>query len=207
MKSNATSASYLFSTFSTATLNKILEEYLRLDIIKLGGVLVAAAVYGWLVQSGVATISVLVLYGTAAAAIGVCSLIGLPMNLLSLHVLPFISVGLAMRELFLMLSTYNRGLSPPEVLQCTGPVILSTALINSAVFLAGAVVPVPALRVFCLQCSVIVVFHAAALLIIVPALLALQERCKKAAMPCFKSDIKPPPATINNNNDPVSCIL
>lgn len=203
-KTNTSSSSYSFNTFSTATLNKVLSEHSRTNIIKFGVVLAAAAAYSWVVQSGLASLGVLVLASSAAAALGVCSLIGLPMNLLSMHVLPFVSVGLAMREMFLMLSTQNRNLSPQEVLQCTGPTILSAALVNSGAFMAAAVVPVPALRVFCLQCAVLVVFHAAALLIIFPALLSLEQRCKKAAVPCFRSDTKPAPPTNNNNIDPVS---
>lgn len=201
-RGNSSSSSYHFSTFSTATLNKILEEHSRINIFKLGIVFAALAVYGWVAHSCLATLGVLVLASSAAAALGVCSLIGLPMNLLSMHVLPFLSVGLAMREMFLMLSTHNRNLSSPEVLQCTGPTVLSAAMINSAVLLVAAVIPVPALRVFCLQCAILVAFHAAALLVIFPALISLQQRFRKAAVPCFKSEAKPVPQ--NNNNDPVS---
>ncbi|KAJ8936504.1 hypothetical protein NQ314_012368 [Rhamnusium bicolor] len=192
------SASYLFLTFSTANVNKILKEYSRSDIVKLGVVLAVACVYGWVVHSGMAALGVLVLASSAAAALGVCSLIGLPMNLLSTHVLPFITVGLAMRDMFLILSTHIRKLSPPEVLQRTGPSIISAALMNGGTFSAAAVLPIPALRVFSLQCAVMVVFHGAALLIMFPSLLALQHRCRKADVPCFRSETKNKPA--NNNN-------
>lgn len=197
------SSSYLFLTFSTANVNRLLKEFSRADIVKLGIVLAVACVYGWVTNSTIAALGVLVLASSAAAALGVCSLIGLPMNLLSTHVLPFISVGLAMREMFMMLSTHIRNLSPSEVLQRTGPNIISAALMNSGAFLAAAVLPIPALRVFCLQCAVMVVFHGAALLIILPSILALQQRCRKSDVPCFRPENKTTPPA-NNNNDVVS---
>nr|CAI5859299.1 unnamed protein product [Callosobruchus analis] len=109
------SSSYIFLTFSTANVNKILEEYSKADLVKCGIVLGAVCVYGWIAHSGIAVVGVLVLASSAAAALGVCSLIGLPMNLLSTHVLPYITVGLAMRDMFLILTTSMRKLTPSEV--------------------------------------------------------------------------------------------
>lgn len=173
--------------------------------MKLGAVLVIAALYAWIVQSGLAALGVIVLSSSAAAALGVCSLIGLPINLLSTHILPFVTVGIAMRDMFLMLSSHLRKLTPPEVLQRTGPTIIMAALVNSSAFLAAAILPVPALRVFCLQCAMLIVFHAVALLIVFPSLLAMQQRCRKTDVPCFRAETKISKAT-NNNNDPVSFV-
>ncbi|CAG9816535.1 unnamed protein product, partial [Phaedon cochleariae] len=189
-KSKNPSSSYLFYTFSTANVNKILKEYSRSDLVKLGVVLGLTCVYGWIAHSGLATLGVLVLASSTAAALGVCSLIGLPMNLLSTHVLPFVTVGLAMREMFLILSTHTRKLLPSEVLQRTGPSIISAALINSGAFVVAAILPIPALRVFCLQCAIMIVFHSTALLIMFPSFLALQQRCQKADVPCFRTETK-----------------
>lgn len=199
-KSNV-SSSYSFNTFSTATLNKVLAEHSINNFVKIGIVLGASAAFGWLVQSGMATVGVLVLSSSSAAGLGVCSLLGLPMNLLSVHVLPFVSVGLAMRDVFIMISAQNRNLSPPEVLQCAGPTIISSALIGSATFLAAATVPVPALRIFCLQSAILVVFQAAALLIVFPALLSLEQRCKKSGMPCIRSATGKASSPVNSNNN------
>lgn len=198
------SSSYFFVTFSTANLNRILKEQSRTDIFKLGIVLVVACVYSWLSQSALAALGVLVLASSAAAALGVCSLIGLPMNLLSTHVLPFITVGLSLREMFLLLSLQRKNLTPTEILQRTGPTIISTACINSSAFLAAAILPVPALRVFSLQCAVMVIFHGAALIIVFPSILGLRQRCKKADVPCFRVETKSKTMPNNNNNDPVS---
>ncbi|XP_060536797.1 protein patched [Cylas formicarius] len=196
------SSSYSFITFSTANVNKILREYSKTDIMKLGIVLAVVAIYAWIAQSVIAALGVLVLASTAAAALGVCSLIGLPMNLLSTQVLPFITVGLAMREMFLLLSVHVKNLSPPEVLVRTGPSIMSAVLINCAAFLSAAILPVPALRVFALQCTVTVLFHGAALLIVFPSLLALEQRCRKSDVPCLRSEHRTKMTASQNNNDP-----
>nr|XP_023025713.1 protein patched [Leptinotarsa decemlineata] len=201
-KGKSASSSYIFYTFSTANVNKILKEYSRSDLVKLGIVLGSTCVYGWIAHSGIATLGVLVLASSATAALGVCSLVGLPMNLLSTHVLPFITVGLTMREMFLILSTHGRNLSPSEVLQRTGPSIISSALINSGSFVIAALLPIPALRVFCLQCAIMIVFQGTALLIMFPSFLALKQRCQKANVPCFRSEKSQ--AVNNNNNADVS---
>lgn len=194
-------SSYLFATFSTANVNKILREYCRTDFIKHGVVLAAIWVYVWIAHSGIATLGVLVLAGSTAAALGVCSLIGLPMNILSTYVLPFITVGLAMRDLFIILAIHTKNLSSPELLLRTGPSIISATLINAGSCTLAAIIPVPALRVFCLQFAIMIVFHGVALLIMFPSLLALQQRCQKANVPCFRPEAQTP---ANNNTEEVS---
>lgn len=202
------SSSYLFATFSTANVNSILKEYCRTDFIKYGVVLAAAWVYVWIAHSGIATLGVLVLAGSTTAALGVCSLIGLPMNILSTYVLPFITVGLAMRDLFIILSIHTKNLSPPELLLRTGPSIISATLINAGACTLAAIIPVPVLRVFCLQFAVMIIFHGVALLIMFPSLLALQQRCQKANVPCFRPEAKTKqPASNNNNSEEVSFCL
>lgn len=202
MKANA-SASYTFSTFSTATLNKGLAEHSKTDFIKLGIVLAVIVIYAWVVQSGMAALGVVFLASSTAAGLGVCSLLGLPMNILSTHVLPFISVGLAIRDIFLMLTTQMRDVSPTEVLQRVGPNILISSVTNAACFLAAALIPVPALRIFCMQAAILVVFHTAATLLVFPAILALELRCQKSGMPCSIIEQK----SLNNNIDPVRNII
>ncbi|ENN76820.1 hypothetical protein D910_11966 [Dendroctonus ponderosae] len=193
------SSSYLFLTFSTANVNRILKEYSNPNFIKFGIVIGVLAAYGWIMQSSLAFIGTLVLASATTAALGVCSLSGIPINLLSTHVLPFITVGLAMRDMFLILNEHTKDLSPPEIVSRTGPSIISTMLINAATFLSTAILPVPALRVLALQCAVMVIFHGAAMLVVIPCLLALAQRCRKSDVPCFKKDSKR--TTIQNNNN------
>ncbi|KAK9889338.1 hypothetical protein WA026_004613 [Henosepilachna vigintioctopunctata] len=199
-RAKSSTVPYSFTTFSTANLNKILKEHSKTDIVKMCIVLAVGVVYGWVVHSGIAALGVVMLAASSAAALGVCSLLGLPMNLLSTHVLPFITVGLALREMFLLLSTQARNLSPPEVLQRVGPTIISSTIISCVTFLAAAILPIPALRVFCLQCAVMIMFQNIALMLIFPSLLALEQRCRRAAVPCFQSEVKNVPPNINNND-------
>lgn len=208
-KAKEKSSSYLFVTFSTANVNRILKQYSKTDIIKFGVVIGVVAVYGWIIQSALAFMGTLVLASTAAAALGVCSIIGLPMNLLSTHILPFVTVGLSLRDMFLLLNQHTKHLTPPEILARTGPSIMSVMLINSAALLTTAILPVPALRVFALQCSVMIIFHGVALLVVFPCLLALEQRCRKSDVPCFRSETRGKSSTIqnNNNNTPVSTFL
>lgn len=171
--------------------------------MKMGIVFAVVFVFAWLVESGMAAVGVIVLASSSAAGLGVCSLLGIPMNLLTVHVLPFVTIGLAMRDIFMMISAQNRNLSPPEILQCTGPTIIFSALLNSGTFLAASIVLVPALKAFCIQCSLLVVFQTMALLIFFPTLLSFEQYCRKSGVPCFRRSNKPV-TSINNNNDPVS---
>ncbi|KAF5281126.1 hypothetical protein FQR65_LT02992 [Abscondita terminalis] len=197
-KGNTISKSYLFNSFSTATLNRILADYSRLDIIKYAVVFLITATYAWVVHSALAAVGVFVLASSTSAGLGVCSLLGLPMNLLSTQVLPFVTVGLAMRELFMLLSMESRNLTPPELLQRMGPSIFSAAISSSVTMLIAAILPVPALRVFCLQCAIIVFLHALSMMLVLPAFLALGVRCQKSDVPCFRSRKN---VLANNNND------
>ncbi|XP_022907743.1 protein patched [Onthophagus taurus] len=196
-----TSSSYSFHAFSTATLNKGLVEYMKMDYIRIGIVLAIVCIYGWMVQSGLAAFGTILLVAATAAGLGVSSLLGFPMNLLSTHVLPYLSVGLAMRDMFILLSTQNRNLSPSEILQRSGPTILTSTMLRSAAFLIGAIFPTPAIRIFCLQFAILAVFHGATLLFIFPTLLALQIRFRRAGVPCFRNESKIPPSENNNSNN------
>lgn len=105
-----------------------------------------------------------------------------------------------MRDLFIILAIHTKNLSPPELLLRTGPSIISATLVNAGACTLAAIIPVPVLRVFCLQFAVMIVFHGVALLIMFPSLLALQQRCQKANVPCFRPETKTKQTANNNNN-------
>ncbi|XP_017770624.1 PREDICTED: protein patched [Nicrophorus vespilloides] len=197
-RSNTTS-SHSFNTFSTATLNKGLAEHSQINFVELGAVLIINSFYSWVAHSGLAALCVLILASSTAAGLGVSSLLGLPMNLLSTKVLPYVSVGLSMMDVFLLLTTYNKKLGPPDLLQRVGPSIITSAARQAAVFLAAALIPVPALRVFCLQFAIVTIFHSAATVLVFPTLIALEMRCKRSAVPCFRNESRGVPT--NNNLD------
>lgn len=148
---NITSPLYQFNTFSTATLNDILKQHSQLNLLNLAIGLAAVFVYSWLVDSGLAALGTLLLVGSTAAGLGLCSVLGFSMNVLSVHVLPYLSVGLALRDIYLLLNTYRRCQQTGEILKRSAMSVLVSAVTNAMIFCTAAVVPVPALRVFALQ--------------------------------------------------------
>lgn len=150
---NVTSAMYRFDAFSTATLNDVLRQHTRLSPLWLGVGLAAAFAYSWLADSGLAALGALLLAGASAAGLGLCSVLGFPMNVLSVHVLPYLSVGIALRDVYLLLDTYRRCGRTDHVLQRSGLTVLMSGLVHALIFCTAAIIPVPALRIFALQVS------------------------------------------------------
>lgn len=102
-------------------------------------------------DSSLAALSTLLLVGSTAAGLGLCSVLGFPMNVLSVHVLPYVSVGLALRDVYLLFSTYHRCQQTSEIVKRSAVSVLLSAVTNAAAFATAAIVPIPALRTFSLQ--------------------------------------------------------
>lgn len=62
----------------------------------------------------------------------------------------------------------------------TGMSILMTSLNNILSFLAGTILPIPALRSFCTQSSILLTFNLIAILTVYPAIISLDLRRKKS---------------------------
>lgn len=148
---NITSPLYSFNAFSTATLNDKLKQHSQLNLVKLGIGLALVVTYSRVVDSGLAAMGALLLVGSTAAGLGLCSLLGFTMNVLSVHVLPYLSVGLALRDVYLLLNTYHRCHQTSEILKRSALTVLASAVTHATVFCTAAIVPIPALRVFSLQ--------------------------------------------------------
>lgn len=83
---------------------------------------------------------------------------GIPFNASSTQIVPFLALGLGVQDMFLLTHTYveQAGDVPREertglVLRKSGLSVLLASLCNVLAFLAAALLPIPALRVFCLQ--------------------------------------------------------
>lgn len=96
------------------------------------------------------------------------------------------------------------------VLKSSGTNILMTSIIIIAVFLTSAVVPIPALRAFCLQVAILVLFVVVTVLFGVTSLISFDLRRKRSAridiFCCIPSKYKNWPflkknKKNNNNND------
>jgi hypothetical protein len=89
------------------------------------------------------------------------------------------------------------------VLKNTGTNILMTSFIIISIFLTAAIVPIPALRAFCLQVAILVLFVLVTTLFGVTSLISFDIRRRRSAridiFCCFPSeDLKWP--FFNNNN-------
>ena len=63
-----------------------------------------------------------------------------------------------------------------EVLRKAGVSVLTTAVCNVAAFLAAAIIPIPALRSFCFQAALLTALNLFSMLLIFPAMIALDVR-------------------------------
>lgn len=66
------------------------------------------------------------------------------------------------------------------LLKKSGLTILIRSLSSVCAFLAAAIIPIPALRVFTLQTAILILFNLAAILIVFPALISLDLRRKRS---------------------------
>ena len=63
-----------------------------------------------------------------------------------------------------------------EVMRKAGVSVVTTALCNVAAFLAAALIPIPALRAFCFQAALLTLFNLFSMMLLFPAMIALDVR-------------------------------
>lgn len=131
---------------------------------------------------------VMLICATVAAGLGFCALLGIPFNATTTQIVPFLALGLGVHDMFLMTHTYAE-LSINEVpsseqtgvvLKRIGLSVLLTGLTNVATFFAAAIIPIPALRTFCMQAAIVLLFNLAAMLLIFPAMVSLDLRRRRS---------------------------
>ncbi|XP_071572097.1 protein patched [Temnothorax nylanderi] len=192
------SAPYNLYAFSTTTMNDILGKYSHVSVTKIAISAVLMLLYAGVAlfrwkdpvrsQSGVGMAGVMLICATIAAGLGFCALLGIPFNATTTQIVPFLALGLAVHDMFLLTHTYAE-LSVNEVpsseqtgvvLKRTGLSVLLTGLTNVAAFFAAAIIPIPALRTFCMQAGILLVFNLAAMLLIFPAMVSLDLRRRRS---------------------------
>ncbi|KAH9280642.1 Protein patched -like protein 1 [Echinococcus granulosus] len=146
----------------------------------------------WLALAGLGLI-VLAL----VAGLGICSLIGLPFNVLSIQVLPFLILGFGMEGLFVFTTCNTCVLSrsaevnqkavlwTTHVLAEHGTAFVFSALVMAAAFFAAIYLPVPVMRQFCLQAGILVLVQAVTIMALFPVLLKLDSRRRV----CHRMDV------------------
>lgn len=81
-------------------------------------------------------------------------------NYLDFQIVPFLALGIGVDNIFLLLHNYHSVIENVKkneigiLLKETGMSVLMTSINNILSFLAGTLLPIPALRSFCAQVSV-----------------------------------------------------
>ncbi|XP_034192585.2 protein patched isoform X5 [Osmia lignaria lignaria] len=197
------SAPYNLYAFSTTTMNDILGKYSELSVMKIAIGCTLMLLYAGIVllrwkdpvrsQAGVGIAGVTLICATVAAGLGFCALLGIPFNAATTQIVPFLALGLGVHDMFLLTHTYAEisvnevpsGEQTGVVLKRTGLSVLLAGLSNVSAFFAAAIIPIPALRVFCLQAGILLLFNLAAMLLVFPAMVSLDLRRRRSG----RSDI------------------
>ncbi|XP_075166747.1 protein patched [Haematobia irritans] len=221
MASPSTSKKYEVYVFSSATLDDILEKFSNPKPLSILIGVIATVSYAFCTlirwkdpvkgQSSVGVAGVLLIGFSTAAGLGLCAILGIVFNAASTQVVPFLALGLGVDHIFMLTAAYaesNRKEQTKYILKKVGPSILFSASATTGAFFAAAFIPVPALKVFCLQAAIVMCFNLAAALLVFPAMISLDLRRRTAGRAdisccCFpiwkESPISNEPQ-INNNS-------
>lgn len=193
MHSQSMPNSYDVYAFSSAALDDILGKYSHPNPISLGIGVAAILLYTALTlyrfkdkvnsQSAVGVAGVILIGVTTAAGLGFCALLGIAFNAATTQVVPFLALGLGVDHIFILTHAYaekDNNDQAGQVLKKAGLSVLFSAASTAGAFFTAALIPVPALRVFCLQAAILLMFNLAAVLLIFPAMVSLDLRRRKA---------------------------
>ncbi|KAL4119130.1 hypothetical protein QTP88_011981 [Uroleucon formosanum] len=223
---------YDFHTFSTMLLKDLLNQFNFLDpkFIYIGCALMLLYVSFMQInlfdpvrsQAIIGLFSLLLILLSIASGIAFCCLIGIQIHSATIAVVISIATALGVNNMFLLMFSYKRvsshGFNQATqkyschlgkkqvgmVLKSTGTNILMTSFITIAIFITAAVVPIPALRAFCLQVAILAMFVLITTLFGVTSLISFDVRRRRSAridiFCCFPSEDLRWPFFNNNNN-------
>ncbi|XP_061399904.1 protein patched [Musca vetustissima] len=187
------SKKYNVYVFSSATLDDILEKFSNPKPLSILIGVIATVSYAFCTlirwrdpvkgQSSVGVAGVLLIGFSTAAGLGLCAILGIVFNAASTQVVPFLALGLGVDHIFMLTAAYaesNRKEQTKYILKKVGPSILFSACSTTGAFFAAAFIPVPALKVFCLQAAIVMCFNLAAALLVFPAMISLDLRRRTA---------------------------
>merc|ERR550532_1602700 len=147
-----------------------------------------ASLYRWTdgvrSQAGLGLAGVLLVAMNVSAGLGLAALIGIHFNAATTQIVPFLALGLGVDSMFLLIHTFSlqTQMNIPvqdqvgEVLRKAGVSVVTTAVCNVSAFLAAALIPIPALRSFCFQAALLTLFNMVSMMILFPAMIALDVR-------------------------------
>ncbi|KAF8360928.1 ptc-3 [Pristionchus pacificus] len=122
---------------------------------------------------------------SSISGLGFATLLGINFNAATTQVVPFLSLGLGIDDMFLLLHNYDeisnivRKHEMGVLLKETGMSVLVTSTNNILAFLAGMVLPIPALKSFCSQTAILLAFNLLFLMIIFPAFIAVDLKRRR----------------------------
>lgn len=198
MRAETVTHSYDVFAFSSAALDDILRKYSNPRPISLALGTAATLIYAAVAllrwkepvngQSGVGIAGVLLIGISTAAGLGFCALLGIAFNAATTQVVPFLALGLGVDYIFILAHAYaerDNNEQTGQVLKKAGLSVLFSAAATAGSLFAAVMIPVPALRVFCLQAAILMCFNLAAVLLVFPAMVSLDLRRRRSG----RSDI------------------
>lgn len=218
MKDENISKSQEIYAFSSTIFDDIFSKYSNPDTIALCAYVVATLVYGIIVsmrwkdpiqgQSAVVVAGIALIGTSTAAGLGLCALLGRAFNAGTTQVVPFLSVGLGVDHIFVLANAYGESKSNEplkDIMKKAGPIVLLNAFTTILAFFAAAMIPIPALKVFCIQSAIVMCFNLAASMLVFPAMISLDLRRRKSGRTdvfcCFLPPWKRPQNMANGNNN------
>ncbi|XP_025196368.1 protein patched isoform X2 [Melanaphis sacchari] len=224
---------YDFHTFSTMLLKDLLNQFNFLDprFIYIGCAIMLLYVSFMQInvfdpvrsQSIIGLFSFLLILLSIASGIAFCCLIGIQIHSSTIAVVISIATAQGVNNMFLLMFSYKRVSSygfdeatqkynchvgkkqVGMVLKSTGTNIIMTSLIAVAIFTIAAIVPIPALRAFCLQVAILTIFVLVTTLFGITSLISFDVRRRRSAridiFCCFPSEDLQWPFFNNNNNN------
>ncbi|EFO88762.1 CRE-PTC-3 protein [Caenorhabditis remanei] len=185
----------VFHPLASTSIADMLEEFSQFNymIIVIGYILMviyAAFTQGrfqgwWLaVQSNVALAiaGVILVTYSSICGLGFATHLGINFNAATTQVVPFLSLGLGIDDMFLLLHNYDEIINICDkneigvLLKETGMSVMLTSINNILAFISGYVLPIPALRSFCSQTAILLLFNLIFLMFIFPAMIGIDLR-------------------------------
>lgn len=205
MKNGNVSRSHDIFAFSSSTLDDILSKYSNPNTLSLCIYIAVTIVYAVIAsirfkdpirgQSAVVIAGVLLIGMATAAGLGLCAMLGRAFNAATTQVIPFLAIGLGVNHIFALTHAYAESKAndqTKDILMKAGPTILLSATTIIVSFFAAALIPVPALKIFCIQSAIVMCFNLAASLLVFPAMISLDLRRRKSGRKDFFCCCYPP---------------
>uniref|UniRef100_A0A8R1DMA1 SSD domain-containing protein n=2 Tax=Caenorhabditis japonica TaxID=281687 RepID=A0A8R1DMA1_CAEJA len=185
----------VFHPLASTSIADMLEEFSQFNyiIIVIGYVLMViyaaftqGRFQGWwfAVQSNVALAisGVILVTFSSICGLGFATHLGINFNAATTQVVPFLSLGLGIDDMFLLLHNYDEIINICDrneigiLLKETGMSVMVTSINNILAFISGYVLPIPALRSFCSQTAILLLFNLIFLMFIFPAMIGIDLR-------------------------------